>query len=88
MKLMKAIKKLFAKPATVGEILDIYGILENDYTEVRTHTIAGRTFKVLWAVADENNGYKVVADGFDTKGKALARATEKNLILYPYEVEI
>ena len=88
--LIASLKNLFKKPMTVSEVLDIYGIMEKDYTEVWTIEVAGHKFKVLYRVVDENNGYKTLADGFETKGEArdYAHNIGKNAIYYPYNVEV
>lgn len=86
MNLKSLIKKLFRKDkrTTIGDVLD------HDYTDVHVTTVGGRTFKRLWAVHDMDNGYAIVADGFETKGQArtYCETVDFNWYMNPYTVEI
>ena len=86
MTIMKALKKLF-------------GRREKSITEILTQmdrrqsfsVVGGRTWARLWLVADANNGYKTIKDGFKTKEEAKEFATTAkvaNPYYIPYEVEI
>ena len=86
MTIMKAIKKLFGKrEKTIGEIL-------TQMDKRQSFSVVGnRTWARLWLVADANNGYKTIKDGFKTKEEAKTFATVakiENPYFIPYEVEI
>ena len=90
MKLTTAIRKMFRKPLTIAEIMDIDDIMYRRYVDEEVVTIAGRTFKTLWMVSDKANGYRKLADGFTTKKEAreYADSIGSNAYFAPYVVEI
>lgn len=86
MTILEALKKLFGKrKKSVTEILA-------DMDKRQSFSVVGgRTWARLWLIADANNGYKTVKDGFKTKEEAKAFAITakiENPYFIPYEVEI
>ena len=86
MTLRNIIKKLFGKrEKSIAEIL-------SDMDKRQSFSVVGgRTWARLWLVADTNNGYKTIKDGFKTKEEAKAfaiTAKVENPYFIPYEVEI
>ena len=70
MTILEALKKLFGKrKKSVTEILA-------DMDKRQSFSVVGgRTWARLWLIADANNGYKTVKDGFKTKEEAMEEAT-------------
>ena len=86
MTIIEGIRKLFGKKhnESITETLT-----KMDNTET-VQTIGGKKYARLWAVADSDNGFKVVRDGFTTKAqaKAYCDTVEFNWYLFPYDKEI
>lgn len=97
MKITEALKKMFRKPMTISEIMDAEGVSEaiekatyGFYDHERVETVAGRTFKTMYAVSDKANGYKVIAS-FANELHAVKYAEKTigyNAYIYPYTIEI
>ena len=86
MKLFETIRNLFGKKRelTVAEILALADAQKN------IETIGNRTFQVLYLVADADNSFRTVADGFETKQacKAYCKTLAINYFIVPYTVEL
>ena len=93
MKIIETLKNLFRKPEplTIAEAMSVAEILEMGMHRQLVETVAGRTFRTLYSVADENNGFKTVKDGFLCKADAYAFMDENpdaKWLAVPYVVEI
>ena len=86
MTIIETIRKIFGKKhvESISEILDK---MDNTAT---VQTFGNRSYARLWAIADIDNSFKVVRDGFTTKAeaKAYCETVSINWYLYPYEIEI
>ena len=83
MKLFEALKTLFKgkKALSVSDLLN-----EMDKRQSYSY-VNGKMFIRLWAVADTDKGFKVIADGFTCKAdaKAYCDNCSFNWYLFPYE---
>ena len=94
MKLIDKLTARFRKP-TIADIMDkdyaeFLEAMRKDYEDEHVEHVAGRTFIVIWFIADADEGFKRIADGFHTKQAArdFAEACEHRTYLGSYYAEL
>ena len=83
--------KLFERFHNKPQELTVADILRIEAETIRIKTAPnGKRYKLMWTVADRDNGFKVVRDGFETKKACLeyCESSKVNWYIYPYEIEI